>query len=131
AVVQSDAAAFLANTHYAPYLISKDVLAALVRAIAHRGGTVFGLVALIVRGCWRRPTSLLKSLAFVPKAIRFAEIAREQGIERIHAHWATYPATTALLMSRLTGIPWGLTCHAHDIFNDPSLLSEKIEAADF
>jgi len=131
AVVQSEARAFVADTHYAPFLISKDVLGALVRALVQRGRTVLGLVALIVRGCWRRPLALLKSLAFVPKAIRFAEILREQGIDRIHAHWATYPATTALVMSRLTGVPWGLTCHAHDIFNDPSLLPEKIEAADF
>jgi glycosyltransferase involved in cell wall biosynthesis len=34
-------------------------------------------------------------------------------------------------MSRLTGIPWGLTCHAHDIFHDPSLLPEKIADAEF
>jgi glycosyltransferase involved in cell wall biosynthesis len=33
-------------------------------------------------------------------------------------------------MSRLTGIPWGLTCHAHDIFLNPSLLPEKLERAD-
>ena len=131
AVVQSDATAFLADTHYAQFLISREVLAALARAIAHRSRTVLMLVALIVRGCWRRPMAMLKSLAFVPKAIRFAEIIREEGVDRIHAHWATYPATTALLMSRLTGIPWGLTCHAHDIFSDPSLLPEKIEAADF
>jgi colanic acid/amylovoran biosynthesis glycosyltransferase len=131
AVVQEDARAFVPETHYVSYLLSRDVLAALTRASLRQTRVVLGIVGLIVRGCWRRPTALLKSLAFVPKAIRFAEIAREQGIERLHAHWATYPATTALLMSRLTGIPWGLTCHAHDIFNDPSLLPEKIAEADF
>jgi glycosyltransferase involved in cell wall biosynthesis len=130
AVVQSDAAAFMPNTYYVPYL-SKEVLAAVLRAMAERRSDVFGLLALIFRGCWRHPMFLLKSLAFVPKGIRFAEMLREQQIERIHAHWATYPATTALLMSRLSGIPWGLTCHAHDIFGKPSLLAEKIEAADF
>lgn len=130
-VVQEDARAFIPGTHYVPYLLSADVLAALTRASLRQTWAVARVVALIVRGCWRRPMALLKSLAFVPKAIRFAEIAREQGIERLHAHWATYPATTTLLMSRLTGIPWGLTCHAHDIFNDPSLLPEKIAEADF
>jgi len=131
AVVQEDARPFLQATRYVPYLISGDVLAALTRASLRQTRVVLGMVALIVRGCWRRPTALVKSLAFVPKAIRFAEIAREQGIERLHAHWATYPATSALLMARSTGIPWGLTCHAHDIFNDPSLLPEKIAEADF
>ena len=131
ALVQEDARAFLPATRYVPYLLSADVLTALVRALVGQTHLVLDVVALIVKGCWRRPLALLKSLAFLPKAIRFAEIAREQGLERLHAHWATYPATAALLMSRLTGIPWGLTCHAHDIFNDPSLLPEKIAEADF
>ncbi len=131
AVVQEDARPFVPLTLYAPYLLSGSILAASLRALVRRPRTVLGVVALIVRGCWRRPVTLLKSLAFLPKASRFAEVAQEEGLERLHAHWATYPATATLLMSRLTGIPWGLTCHAHDIFQDPSLLPEKIADAEF
>jgi glycosyltransferase involved in cell wall biosynthesis len=131
ALVQEDARAFVPATRYASYLLSTDVLTALARALLRQTALVLEIAVLIVNGCWRRPLALLKSLAFLPKAIRFAEIAREEGLERLHAHWATYPATAALVMSRLTGIPWGLTCHAHDIFNDPSLLPEKIAEADF
>jgi glycosyltransferase involved in cell wall biosynthesis len=131
AVVQEDARPFVPMTHYAPYLLSGDVLAASVRTLARRPRPVLEVVSLIFRGCWRRPLTLLKSLAFLPKAMRFAEIARAEGLERLHAHWATYPATATLLMSRLSGIPWGLTCHAHDIFLDPSLLPEKIADAEF
>jgi glycosyltransferase involved in cell wall biosynthesis len=131
AVVQEDARPFVPLTVYAPYLLSLEVLAASLRALVRHPRTVLEVVALIVGGCWRRPVTLIKSLAFLPKASRFAEIARDEGLERLHAHWATYPATATLLMSRLTGIPWGLTCHAHDIFQDPSLLPEKIADAEF
>jgi glycosyltransferase involved in cell wall biosynthesis len=131
AVVQEAARRFLPATRYAPYLLSGEVLAALGRALLRQPGTLLSIVALVVRGAWRRPMALAKSLAFLPKAVRYGELAREDRLERLHAHWATYPATVTLAMSRLTGIPWGLTCHAHDIFFDPSLLPEKIEAAEF
>lgn len=52
-----------------------------------------------------------------------------QGIGRIHAHWATYPALSAMILSRLTGIPFSFTAHAHDIYLDKLMLKEKIEAA--
>lgn len=129
-VIQEDARPFLSETLYEPYL-SPAVAVATLRAIATRPGDLVGLVAWMVKGCWRNPVALAKSLAFLPKAIRFAERAREDGIEHLHAHWATYPATVALVMSRLTGITWSFTCHAHDIFHDPSLLPEKLERAEF
>lgn len=131
AVTQEQARPFVARTRYAAYLFSGEVLAALLRAVVRQPAALASFLWLLLSGCWRRPVALAKSLAFVPKAVLFAELARAEGIECLHAHWATYPASAALLMSRLTGIKWGLTCHAHDIFFDPSLLPEKIEAAQF
>ena len=130
-VVQDGASRFLVDTRYSAYLLSGAVVRAVSRALVRSPRELSSVLWLIVRGAWRRPVALAKSLAFVPKALWFAECAREEGLERLHAHWATYPASVALVMSRLTGIPWGLTCHAHDIFFDPSLLTEKIDAADF
>jgi glycosyltransferase involved in cell wall biosynthesis len=129
-VIQQDARPFMGGTFYEAYL-SLPVAASVWRAALKRPRELAGLVVWIVKGCWHRPMALVKSLAFLPKAIRFAERAREDGIEHLHAHWATYPATAALAMSRLTGITWSFTCHAHDIFNDPSLLPEKVEQAEF
>jgi len=130
AVVQEDARPFIASTRYAGYA-SPEVLGAVGRVLRRRPGVLLELLSTIVAGAWRHPTRLLKSLVLVPKAVRFAELAAEQQLERLHAHWATYPATVALVMSRLTGIPWSFTCHAHDIFLNPSLLEEKLERADF
>lgn len=130
-LIQDDARPFVSATCYAAYLLSWEVLRAVARALKNKPGALVEVLGLIVRGCWRRPLALLKSLVLLPKTLFFAERAEAEGIERLHAHWATYPATSALVISRLTKIPWSLTCHAHDIFQDPTLLAEKIGEADF
>jgi hypothetical protein len=92
---------------------------------------LLSLVARLARDLRSRPLTLCKALLFLPKSLHFAELCRREGIERLHAHWATHPATAALLISRVTGIPWSFTCHAHDIFLDPILLPHKLASADF
>jgi glycosyltransferase involved in cell wall biosynthesis len=51
--------------------------------------------------------------------------------EHIHAHFAHGPASVALLLSRLTGLPFSFTGHAKDIFElvDPQLLGAKVHEA--
>ena len=49
----------------------------------------------------------------------------------IHAHWATYPSTAALLLSRSLGIPFSFTAHAHDIYLENHLVDAKLRAAAF
>lgn len=130
ALTQEEALSFLPETRYAPYLLSLRVLRALGAGLLRSPTVVLGLAARLVRDLWRRPLALAKSLAFVPKSIYFAEEARRLSLSRLHAHWATHPATAALLMSRLSGVPWSFTCHAHDIFADPILLPEKLRSAE-
>ena len=50
-----------------------------------------------------------------------------------HAPWATMPATAALLLSKLTGIPFSMGAHAFDIYaNDGDwLLSKKLKDSAF
>ena len=67
---------------------------------------------------------------------RFAEAAYLRtripaDTEHIHAHFAHGPASVALLLSRLTGLPFSFTGHAKDIFElvDPQLLGAKIHEA--
>lgn len=78
----------------------------------------------------------LRNLRVFPKnvwcllvAAYFAELAQDEELQHLHAHFATYPALVATLMSKLTGIDYTLTTHAHDIFLDKTLLREKIQAA--
>ena len=60
--------------------------------------------------------------------------ARELGVSRLHAHFASLPSTIAYLTHRVSGIPFSFTAHAKDIFvytPEETKLREKIEAADF
>lgn len=64
--------------------------------------------------------------------VRAAEFRRERP-QRIHAVWATAPASAALLLSRLNDIPFSMGGHAYDLFRHGGdvLLDEKIRAAQF
>ena len=51
----------------------------------------------------------------------------------MHAHFALKATTLAMLVSKLSGLPFSFTVHAHDIFRDglADWLEEKLEAAAF
>lgn len=85
-----------------------------------------GALAADRRGSPRR---LLRCLATVPSAVAHARRLEREGIERLHVHWATYPAIAAFLCGRLTGIPWSLTAHAHDIYLDRTGLERLLRDA--
>ncbi len=54
-------------------------------------------------------------------------IIREMGsVGHLHAHYANVPAKIALLVHRLSGIPYSITTHAKDIFQDDPFASPKL-----
>ncbi len=85
--------------------------------------------ATVVRPRYR-PAAKLKNLLLFPKALALAQLARRERVDHIHAQWITTPATLGLIVSRLTGIPWSVTAHQHDIFSD-NLLTAKVRDASF
>ncbi|MGI9451271.1 MAG: glycosyltransferase family 4 protein [Geminicoccaceae bacterium] len=84
----------------------------------------------LTAGLWRHPDHLLKSYSTVILALDFARRLAPNPPERIHAHWATYPSTAAMVMADNLDIPFSFTCHAHDIFLQDHLLKLKIKRAD-
>ena len=70
-------------------------------------------------------------LVIFPKAVWMAESMMREGINHIHAHYATYPALLAFIVHRLTGIPFSVSVHAHDIYVDQTMLCEKLDSAAF
>jgi hypothetical protein len=79
----------------------------------------------------RHPRMLLRALVAFPKAVYFATLVQAQQIAHVHANWATHPAMSALVIARLTGVPWSFTGHASDIYLHTTMLAEKIQAAKF
>lgn len=47
-----------------------------------------------------------------------ALLARQHGVQHLHAHFATVAAYAARTASRLADLPFSVTCHAKDIYRD-------------
>ena len=63
------------------------------------------------------------------KLLSKAEILREWGVERIHAHFARWATAAAEVLSAATGAPFGFTAHAYDVFESPLRLADKARRA--
>ncbi len=92
---------------------------------------VLSSAAAVVAGSVRRPATLARALVTLPLAAEHARRAAADGVEHLHAHFATYPALAAWLCHRLTDVPYSFTAHAHDIFVDTTFLARKIHDARF
>ena len=62
-------------------------------------------------------------------SFRLARCFEREGVEHIHAPWASGPATAAWAASRLTGIPFSFTARAWDVHPPDGLLARKIQEA--
>ncbi len=112
-----------------PYLLGLSVLGALARACLTRPRRFCGLLGGILKGLRTEPVWLLKSLFILPKCLAFAEDAQAWGADHVHAGFATHPATAAWVIRRMTGIPYSVSCHAHDIFLTQAFLDRKLGEA--
>ena len=74
---------------------------------------------------------LSRAVAVVPIAASFARKMQELNVAHVHAHWATHPALAAYVVKLLTGIPYSITTHAHDIQVERTMLEEKVREASF
>jgi glycosyltransferase involved in cell wall biosynthesis len=128
-IMDEDARPLLPRTLYSPYLLSLGLLRSHLRFIVSRPGAYAGVIRLLVSKLIRSPKELAKSAALFPKSVHFARLLEERGVRHIHAHFCNYPATAAYIISRLTGIPFTMTAHAHDIFQNQILLPSKVAAA--
>jgi colanic acid/amylovoran biosynthesis glycosyltransferase len=77
------------------------------------------------------PRFFLRTFAIVPVAAHFARQMQEDGVEHVHASWATHPALVAYVIRILAGIPYSFTAHAHEIYCDRTMLGEKIRQSEF
>ncbi|MCB0193761.1 MAG: glycosyltransferase family 4 protein [Anaerolineae bacterium] len=77
------------------------------------------------------PKFLVRALALLPKAVYAARLMQQEGVDHIHAHYATHPAMVAWLIHKLTDISYSITVHAHDIFVEQAMLATKLRDATF
>lgn len=116
---------------FTPFL-SAGVVAANARMLARRPVRYLALLARLIAGTIARPLTLLKTLAIFPKSVAIAEQLERENVRHVHAHYASFPATMALIIASLgRGITFSITVHAHDIQVDRSLLRWKLREARF
>jgi len=71
-----------------------------------------------------------KNLAVLPKGLALATIARERGLQHLHAYWLSTPASVAWIASRVAAIPFSATAHRWDIYED-NMTARKLRDAAF
>jgi glycosyltransferase involved in cell wall biosynthesis len=117
----------------APYTVREGLLSVgvLVRAaLTFMRRPVPSILSLLQFLRTRRLRALLGNLAVYPKGLWLADVAEQWQADHIHCHWAGTTATMAMIASRVSGVPWSLTCHRSDIVSD-NLLREKARHATF
>ena len=129
-VIHEEARSLITRTVYIPFF-SWRLIRAHASFFTQMPGRYLRAFSSVLWGCWRQPRMLLRALVAFPKAVYFARLVQTQQITHIHANWATHPAMSALVMARLTGVPWSFTGHASDIYLHTTMLAEKIHAAQF
>jgi len=130
-VVHASARPLLKDTTYAAFFFSWRVLRANARFAIHRPRRYFGALSSLIAGTIADPRALALGLAVFPKSAYFAERVKAEGMQHIHANWASHPAMSAWVMAQLTGATWSFAGHASDIYLHPTMLREKIAAAKF
>jgi len=129
-VMHREAVPWHGRAIYTPFF-SPAIAAAFGRALVRQWRILLPLIGWIVAESIHRPVTLFKSLLVVPKCAYLATQLRSESVSHLHAHFATHPTTMALVISKLTGIPFSFTVHAHDIFVDRTHLRRKVREALF
>lgn len=129
--LHAQTARLLPQVHFAP-LLGRATLTANVKQLRRRPRRYLGTLARVLAGSFRRPNGgLAKGAVAFWKAARFAEVVEVRQIAHIHAHFISHSATTAWVISELTGVPFSVTAHANDLYVRPALLDEKLADARF
>jgi colanic acid/amylovoran biosynthesis glycosyltransferase len=125
-----EADCWIKRAHYRPFL-SLSVLRAQWRFLRRDWKTYFKTWAEVLSGTWGSADFFFGAIVIFPKAALFAQEMMHEGIAHIHAHFASHATVSALIIHRLTGIPFSFTARGTDIQVDRHMLKEKIEAAEF
>ena len=129
-VVHPEVESLNGRVRFHPFL-SPEVLAALGHFAIRRPRALWGVLAEVLRGTWGSANFFVGAIGIFPKAVRIAYEMERQGVTHVHAHFANHPTVAALIVHRLTGIPYSFTAHGHDIHVERRMLREKVDAAAF
>lgn len=128
--VHEEAKPWVRRALFTPFL-SRAIAAANLRMLRRDPGRYLRLLGHLAARTLSSPGFFIRTLALFPKSVYLAERLEREGIRHVHAHFATHPATAALVASVLTDLTFSMTIHAHDIQVHLELLEEKLRRARF
>jgi glycosyltransferase involved in cell wall biosynthesis len=129
-VTHPEAERWVHRAHYLPFL-SLAILRAQWYFIRRDLVAYCKVWADVLRGAWGSANYFFGAIAIFPKVVLWAYDMLDQEVVHIHAHFANHPAVAALIIQRLTGIPFSFTARGTDIQVDRHLLKRKVQAAEF
>jgi glycosyltransferase involved in cell wall biosynthesis len=128
--VHPEAARLLQRIRFHSFL-SMPILAANAHYAFRRPWSYFRALFEILSGTFGSLNFFAGAVGIFPKSVRFAYEMERAGVQHVHAHFATHPTVAALIIHRLTGIPFSFTVHGHDLHVEKRMLAEKVAAARF
>ena len=118
--------------HRSPYLLHREVVFTVLRFLRERPRATLAVLLEVVLGNLASPRFLLQTLALFPKTLVFARRMQERRTVHVHATWGHYPATAALVISRLLDVPFSFSAHAGlDVTGDTTFQATKVRGARF
>jgi glycosyltransferase involved in cell wall biosynthesis/peptidoglycan/xylan/chitin deacetylase (PgdA/CDA1 family) len=125
-----EAAVWVRRAHFHRF-VSVPVCRANAHFLLQQPATYLRVWAEVLRKTWGSPNFFIGALGILPKSVRFAYEIERDGVTHVHAHFATHPTVAALVIHRLTGIPFSFTAHGSDLHVDRRMLDAKLAAAAF
>ncbi len=113
------------------YASKSDVIKAQFYWLSRRPLRYVGQLLHVALGAGFVPVEWAKQVASFALGAYFGRVMEAEDLPRLHAHWLTYSATGAWTAHALTGRPFSITTHAHDLFHPDRLAVRKCRAAQY
>ena len=101
-------------------------IASTVKRVLWGDRRFFKTLATTIR---RSGLMLPKTLPVLVLAAGYADRAEQMGIAYIHANFAALQGYAVWAIHQMTGIPYGFTMHAYDLFEQGFMMPEKVGSA--
>jgi glycosyltransferase involved in cell wall biosynthesis len=129
-VMHPEAHAYVERAHFQPFF-SWPILRSQLHFLRRKPRAYLNTLWTLLRANWGSMRFFTGVLGIFPKTIHFAYLMAADGVNHVHAHFASHPAAAAFIIQRMTGIPYSFTGHGSDLNRDQHMLCEKVAEASF
>jgi glycosyltransferase involved in cell wall biosynthesis len=129
--VSAEARKYFADTHYILPVPVRLFVTSHLAAFLQDPRRYLRVAFDAVTGTHDHWADRLRTLAHFAEAVTVMPVIRASGVQHLHAHFAVGSATVTWVLARLLDLPFSVTAHAYDIWQDRLLLPEKLSAAKF